>query len=193
MLDPAGNIYVTDWGTSYIRKFTVGGSINTIAGNGASVYSGDGGAATIAMIADPEAVTVDAAGDLFIADFGNNVVREVNHATGIITTVAGNGFGGLSGDNGPATAAQLNRPSALALDSAGDLFIADRYNNRIREVNLNTGIITTFAGQTNNFFGAYGGDNGLATAAYRTAPPASRSIRPATCLSPTKATTASAK
>ena len=89
---------------------------------------------------------MDSAGDLFIADYRNNVIREVNHATGVITTVAGNGSCGYSGDNGQATAAELADPTGVAVDAAGDLFIADSWNNRIREVNLATGVITTVAG-----------------------------------------------
>ena len=84
---------------------------------------------------------MDSAGDLFIADTGNDRVREVNRA-GVITTVAGDGTGGYSGDNGPATAAELYNPTGVAVDSAGDLFIADTANNVVREVNLATGVIT---------------------------------------------------
>ena len=87
----------------------------------------------------PSGVAVDAAGDLFIADSGNNVVREVNARPAIITTVAGNGTAGYSGDGGPATAAELNDPDGVAVDSAGDLFIADSGNNVIREVDSSTG------------------------------------------------------
>ena len=89
---------------------------------------------------------MDSAGDLFIADTDNDRIREVNHATGVITTVAGDGAARLSGDNGPATAAELLGPGGVAVDSAGDLFIADLGNSRIREVNHATGVITTVAG-----------------------------------------------
>ena len=125
-------------------------------------YSGDGGPATAAELNSPTGVAVDAAGDLFIADSGNNRIREVNLATGMITTVAGNGTGGYSGDGGPATAAELDYPEGVAVDAAGDLFIADSDNNRVREVNLSTGMITTVAG---NGTDGYSGDNGPATAA----------------------------
>ena len=110
------------------------GVITTVAGNGISGYAGDGGLATSAELSDPSGVAVDAAGDLFIADAGNNAIREVNPATGVITTVAGNGNAGYAGDGGPAMAAELNDPSAVAVDAAGDLFIADAGNNRVREV-----------------------------------------------------------
>ena len=101
------------------------GDIITVAGDGTAGYSGDGGPATAAELNDPNGVAVDSAGDLFIADTNNNVIREVVKATGDIITVAGNGNAGYSGDNGPATAAELDTPRGLAVDSAGDLFIAD--------------------------------------------------------------------
>ena len=97
----------------------------TAAGNGTAGYTGNNGPATAAELYGPWGVAVDSAGDLFIADTDNNVVREVVKATGDIITVAGNGTAGYSGNNGPATAAELNYPSGVAVDSAGDLFIAD--------------------------------------------------------------------
>ena len=110
------------------------GDIITVAGNGTDGYSGDNGPATAAELDDPVGVAVDAAGDLFIADTYNNVIREVVKATGDIITVAGNGTAGYSGDNGPATAAELDDPSGVAVDAAGDLFIADTVNNVVREI-----------------------------------------------------------
>ena len=138
--------------------------ISTVAGNGTAGYSGDNGPATSAQLNfnTPTGIAVDSAGDLFIPDTKNNRVREVNHATGVITTVAGNGTAGYSGDNGLATAAQLNNPVGVAVDVAGDIFIADSGNNVIREVNHATGVITTFAGTGT---AGYAGDNGSATAA----------------------------
>ncbi|OYV74139.1 MAG: hypothetical protein B7Z74_02775, partial [Deltaproteobacteria bacterium 21-66-5] len=143
------------------------GVITTIAGIGIAGYGGDGGAATAAELNLPSGITVDSSGDVFIADDGNHRVREINHATGVITTVAGDGTGGYSGDGGPATAAKLDYPNDVAVDAARDLFIADRGNNRIREVNHATGVITTIAGD-----GTYGfaGDGGAATAAELAAP-----------------------
>ena len=135
--------------SSYAASSTVIGPnsvITTVAGNGSVCYNGDGIRATAAELQYPDAVALDSAGDLFIADSGNNRIREVNHATGVITTVAGNGTAGYSGDNGPATAAELSSPECVAVDSAGDLFIADSGNNVIREVNHATGVITTVAG-----------------------------------------------
>ena len=136
-------------------------------------------------------MAVDAAGDIFIADTYNNRIREVNHATGVITTVAGKGTPGYSGDGGQATAAELGYPQGVAVDSHGDIFIADSGNNAIREVNHATGVITTVAGD---------GTCGLRRrrrpghrCRARLAPWAWRWTRPATSSSPTTATTASAR
>ena len=122
------------------------GSIGTLAGNGLPSYSGDGGLAAAAQLDLPYGVAVDSAGDVFIADSGNNRIREVNAATHDITIIAGNGTAGYSGDGGPATNAELYSPSGIAVDSAGDLFIADTSNSVIREVNATTHVITTVAG-----------------------------------------------
>jgi len=138
------------------------GIITTVAGNGTQNYSGDGGPATSAALWSPTGVALDGAGNLYIADFGNHRIRKVNAATGIITTVAGNGTQGYSGDGGPATSAMLADPTHLVLDSAGNLIIADPGNNRVRKVTIATGIITTVAG---NGTGAYSGDGGPATSA----------------------------
>jgi sugar lactone lactonase YvrE len=138
------------------------GQINTVAGTGDPGYSGDGGLATAAHVDQPFGIVIDSVGNIFIADIGENRVREVNHSTGVITTIAGNGTAGYSGDGGAATSAQLNNPAGLAVDNNGNLFIADFSNNRIRKVNLATGVITTVAG--NGVYG-YNGDNLQATAA----------------------------
>ncbi len=138
------------------------GDIITVAGNGTAGYKGDKGPATSAELDSPRGIAVDSAGDLFIADTTNNVIREVVQKTGDIITVAGNGTAGYKGDNGPATAAELSTPIGLAIDSAGDLFIADSGNDRYREVVKATGNIITVAG---NGTAGYSGDNGPATAA----------------------------
>ena len=136
------------------------GIISTVAGNGSAGYSGDGGAATAAELNEPLGVTVDASGNLYIADYVNNVIRKVT-PSGIIGTVAGNGTGGYSGDGGAATAAELYGPVGVAVDASGNLYIADYFNNRIRKVTP-SGIIGTVAG---NGTEGYSGDGGAATAA----------------------------
>ena len=139
--------------------------ITTVAGNGFMSYGGDGGQATGAELNDPGGLAVDAAGDIFIADSANSVIREVNHATGVISTIAGDGTAGYAGDSGQATAAELTYPTAVAVDSAGKhLFIADTGNNVIREVDLTTGVISTVAGNFSDGPG-FSGDGGAATLA----------------------------
>lgn len=134
--------------------------ITTVAGNGASTYAGDGGPAVNASMSEPEGVAVDATGNIFIVDEDNNVIRKVN-TSGIISTVAGTGTIGYTGNGGLATLATLNSPASIAIDRKGNLFIADTWNNAIRKVDT-AGIITTVAG---NGLGGYGGDNGQATQA----------------------------
>lgn len=160
--DNAGNIYFTDYASHVVRKIRAStGIITTIAGNYSLVagYSGDGGLAINAILSNPTGICIDASGNLYIADAGNNCIRKINTVTGIISTIAGNGIYGYSGNGGPATTAQLSFPDAVAVDAAGNLYIADEYNYYIREVNAATGIITNVAGN-----GTYGfaGDSGLA-------------------------------
>lgn len=175
--DQAGNLYITDWDRSTIRRVDAAtGIITTVAGTAScgnalytcsSGFAGDGGPATKALLNTPSGLALDKAGNLYIADRDNSRVRKVDASTGVITTVAGGGSpaDGL-GDNGPATSAQLGLPEGLAVDSAGNLFIGD-LNNRVRRVDATTGIITTVAGE-----GGYGfaGDGGSATAAQLASP-----------------------
>jgi sugar lactone lactonase YvrE len=158
--DGAGNIYIADASNERIRKVNTSGIISTIAGNGTMGYSGDGGPATAAELKEPFGTAIDAAGNVYIADYQNSRIRIVN-TSGIIETFAGNGVSGYSGDGGQATAAAINQSTGVALDGAGNLFIADYLNNRVRMVNT-SGIITTFAG---NGTAGYSGDGGQATAA----------------------------
>jgi uncharacterized protein (TIGR03437 family) len=164
-VDASGNLFIADYYNNRIRKVSTSGVISTVAGSGTfgfgtGGFAGDGGPATSAMLKNPGGVVVDAAGNLFIADYGNNRIRKVS-AGGIITTVAGNGTAGFSGDGGPATAARLNGPQSIAVDGSGNLFFAEYFNNRVRKVSAG-GIITTVAGSGN--YGSYG-DGGPAIAA----------------------------
>jgi trimeric autotransporter adhesin len=167
-LDSAGNVYIADSGNNRVRKITAStGIITTVAGNGLEGYSGDDGAATNAELSYPSGLALDSAGNLYIADLDNSVIRKVSKASGMITTVAGNGAVGYSGDGGPAATAELSYPSAVALDVSGNIYIADQGNNCIRKVTVSTGIITTFAG---NGTGGYSGDGGAATSAELSTP-----------------------
>jgi uncharacterized protein (TIGR03437 family) len=162
-VDAAGSLYIADTYNQLVRKVS-NGVITTVAGTGThGPSSGDNSPAISASLYSPSAVAVDAAGNLYIADTGNSRIRKVSN--GIITTVAGNGGYGFSGDNGPATSAQLYDPYGVAVDSAGNLYIADTLNGRIRKVS--NGVITTIAGN-----GTYGfsGDNGPATSAQLSRP-----------------------
>ncbi len=162
-VDSSGNILIADSYNAVIREVSATtGNITTVVGNGFASFYGDGGPATSAALHDATSVAVDSHGDLFIADTLNDRVREVNATTGVITTVAGTGVSGSSGDGGPATAADLNFPTAVAIDSSGNIFIADFNNNEIREVNIATGVITTVAGDGT---AGFSGNGGAATAA----------------------------
>ena len=160
-LDAAGNLYIADRGDHRIRKVAVGtGIISTVAGNGSLGFVGDGGPATAAGLTAPEAVAVDASGNLYIADTGNDRIRKVEAGSGIISTLAGLGCCGASGDGGPATAAYVSSPSGVALDAVGNLYMSD--TARIRKVEAGSGIISTVAGIA---VSGFSGDGGPATAA----------------------------
>ncbi len=163
-VDSFGNLYIADYNNNVVRKVNTNGIITTVAGNvslGGRFY-GDGGAATNAGLWDPAAVTVDSSGRLYIADEGNCAIRLVN-TNGSITTVAGNGSYGYAGDGGAATNALLNDPLGVAVDAWGDIYIADTFNNVMREVDAN-GNISTVAGD-HSLAGTYSGDGGPATGA----------------------------
>lgn len=163
--DGAGNLYIVDYITCTVRKVTPDGIISTVAGNGQPGYSGDGGLATDAKLRRPTRVAIDAAGNLYITDYGNHRIRKVA-TDGIISTIAGNGLPGFSGDGGLAADAIISSPTALAFDDAGNLLFADYGNNRIRKIGTD-GVISTFAG--NGLFGP-AGDGGPATQAALTGP-----------------------
>src|ERR1035437_9880379 len=159
VFDSAQNLYISDSGNNCVRRITPDGIITTVAGNTAAGFSGDGGPGTSASLYLPGGLAVDAIGNLYIADAGNNRIRRLSPA-GVISTVAGRvgGLGDFSGDGGPATNAGLRGPSAVAIDASGNLYIADQQNTRIRRVGAD-GIITTVAG-TGQF--GFSGDGGLA-------------------------------
>ncbi len=159
-VDASGNLYISEYGNHRIRKVDGSGTITTIAGTGVAGYAGDGGPATTASLSGPGNVVLGPAGALYIADSNNDRIRVVD-ASGIITTVAGVGTSGYSGDGGPAASAQLDSPTGIVLDSTAALVFADTYNNRIRRVSA-TGIITTIAGTG---VAGYSGDGGPATSA----------------------------
>ena len=177
-VDGAGNLYIADLENHRIRKVDAAGTITTVAGTGESGYGGDGGPATEARLDEPSGITVDGAGNLYIADTWNHRIRKVD-AAGTITTVAGTGetgFGGdggpvtgwygFGGDGGPATEAILPYPYGVTVDEAGNLYIADGVNHRIRKVDA-AGTITTVAGtgESGWWAGGFGGDGGPATEA----------------------------
>jgi sugar lactone lactonase YvrE len=159
-VDAAGNLYIPDPDYNRVSKYSDTQGTSFVAGNGTIGFSGDGGPATQAQLDTPADVSVDTAGNFYIADMNNNRIRKVD-TNGIITTIAGNGSRGLSGDGGPATQAELAVPSGVAVDAAGNVYIADSGNARIRRIDK-TGTIRTIAGTGNP---QYSGDGGGATQA----------------------------
>jgi sugar lactone lactonase YvrE len=153
--DAAGNMYIADGLNNRIRKVNTSGVISRVAGIGTPGYSGDGGPAIAAELYQPNGIAVDAAGNIYVSENVNNCIRKIN-TSGIITTVAGNGTGGFSGDGGPATSAQLQSPFDVDVDAAGNIYIADALNKRIRKVNT-SGVISTFAGLGTSSFSGDGG------------------------------------
>ena len=154
-VDGAGHLYIADRSSNRVRKVDSTGTITTVAGTGEFGFSGDGSPATQAEINSPYGVAADGAGNLYIADRGNERIRKVD-STGTITTIAGTGERGFSGDGGPATQAWVNSPDSVVVDGAGSLYISHRNNNRVRKVD-STGTITTIAGTGERGFGGDGG------------------------------------
>ncbi len=162
-VDAAGHVYVADSGNNRVRRIDAGtGLITTVAGTGRSGDGGDGGPATEARLDYPDGIAVDAAGHVYVADRRNGRVRRIDAETAVITTVAGTGGHGFGGDGGPAIEAQLNNPSGLAMDAAGNVYVADSGNNRVRRIEAETGLITTVAGTGEN---GTSGDSGPAAEA----------------------------
>ncbi len=143
---PDGALYICDTDNHVIRKVARDGIITPVAGNGTRGYSGDGGPALKAQLNEPYEVRFDKMGNMFFVERLNHLVRRVDAKTGVITTIAGTGKAGFSGDGGPAIAAELNQPHSIQFDATGDLYICDILNHRIRKVTMKTGVITTFAG-----------------------------------------------
>jgi streptogramin lyase len=143
---PDGAFYYCEYTGQRIRKITPDGIISTIAGTGQVGFSGNGGPATAATFNKPHELRFDAQGDMFIVDMVNNAIRKIDMKTGILTTIAGNGKKGYSGDGGPAKDAQFNQPHSIQFGPEGDLYICDIGNHVIRRIDMKTGLISTFAG-----------------------------------------------
>ncbi len=156
--DEAGNVYIADTGNHRIRKVATSGVITTLAGTGAAGAAGDGGPADAARLSSPGGLAVDRQGNLYIADAGNHRIRRVS-SVGAISTVAGTGTAGYSGDGGLATAAMLFGPEGVSVDQDGNLYVAEETNGRVRKISIG-GVITTVAGASH-----FGGDGGPATSA----------------------------
>jgi sugar lactone lactonase YvrE len=157
---PSGELYIADSGNDRIRRVDGTGTITTVAGTGIAGYSGDGGPATAAQFDGPRGLAGDGAGNLYVADDNNHRIRRIDGA-GVVTTLAGTGTGGFSGDGGPAVSAQLDHPRGVAVDGRGNVFIADSMSARVRMVDPG-GVIATVAGCGRQ---GYGGDGGPATVA----------------------------
>jgi hypothetical protein len=168
VVDSLGNLYFADQEGNRIRKVSTSNIITTIAGPTtgtgavAGSFSGDGGPATSATLKSPAGLAIDSSGNIFFADCGNNRVRKINASNGYISTIAGTGTDGYSGDGGPATSAKLSTPESVAVDSAGNVYIVDNGNSVIRKVTISTGYISTVVG---NGVAGFGGDGGAALSA----------------------------
>ncbi len=143
---PDDALYVCDTANHRVRKISPDGTITTVAGTGEPGWSGDGGPATAAKLHEPYEVRFDPAGNVFWVERLSHTVRKLDRKTGIVTTVAGNGTAGFSGDSEPATRAQLSDPHSIGFDRTGDLYICDVRNHRLRKLDMKTGEISTFAG-----------------------------------------------
>lgn len=143
---PDGAIWYTEYTGQRIRRVTPDGKIETMAGNGKKGYTGDGGPATAASFDLPHEIRFDKAGNYYIADMSNHAIRKVDAKTGIITTLAGTGRGGYTGDGGPSEKAELKQPHSIQFGPDGDLYICDIGNHVIRKIDMKTGKISTFAG-----------------------------------------------
>jgi trimeric autotransporter adhesin len=159
-VDNTGNVYIADADNNVVRKVNSAGIITTVVGNGIAGYSGDGGPATNASLAQPLGIAFDGNGNMFVADGFNHCIRKIS-PSGIISTYAGNGIGGYSGDYGPATAASMQYPCGVAVDRSCNVYVTDWYDQRVRKI-FTSGTITTVAG---NGTAGFSGDGGPSVAA----------------------------
>jgi DNA-binding beta-propeller fold protein YncE len=176
-LDPANNVYIADTGNHCIRKLAlVSGAyvITTIAGTGGTKGStGDGSAASAAYLYRPNSLAVDSNSNVYIADTFNNRIRVITKSTGVIKTIVGTGAVGLAGDGSAASSARLNQPYGVAVDSSGNVYVADTYNYRVRMLELSTGVIRSVDALSSSLISPYGialsvdGDSLYVTSAYQ--------------------------
>jgi sugar lactone lactonase YvrE len=165
-VDSFGDIYIADTDNHCIRKVNLYGVIIAVAGTGTDGYNGDGDSATSAQLNTPRGVAVDSDRNIYIADTFNHRIRKVDYSSGMISTIAGTGTDGYNGDDGLATSIQLRNPYGVAVDSYGNIYIADAGHHRIRKVDSSSGMISTIAGTgTDGFSHGYSGDGGPATSA----------------------------
>ena len=151
VIGPDGGLYWADFGSNRVLRLDLTAKrINVIAGTGAKGHAGDGGPAKAALLSAPHEVRFDSKGNIFVAERDSHVVRHIDMKTQVITTAAGTGVAGYSGEGGPATQAQLNQPHSIVLDKADNVLICDINNNRVRKIDARTGMITTFAGTGEN-------------------------------------------
>ena len=176
-LDSMGNLFFAEY--AKVRRIDTNGIITTVAGDGTAGNDGDGGPATLAHLKKPVGIVMGPDGSLYISDNEANRIRKID-ATGIISTIAGSGLGGYGGDGGPATEALISYPSGMVLDSKGNLFFADYYNNRVRKIDTD-GIITTYAGQSGTLLYSYP-DDGVPADTTDVCQPVSVAMGPDGCL-----------
>jgi DNA-binding beta-propeller fold protein YncE len=151
VIGPDGNLYWADFGSNRVLRLDLTAKrVNVIAGTGTKGHAGDGGQAKTALLSAPHEVRFDSKGNIFVAERDSHVVRHIDMKTQVLTTVAGTGAAGYSGDGGPAVQAQLNQPHSIVLDKADNVLICDINNNRVRKIDARTGIISTFAGTGEN-------------------------------------------
>ena len=143
---PDRALYLCEVDNHVIRRIAADGTISTVAGTGKRGYAGDGGAATNALLNEPYEIRFDASGNMLFVEMKNHLIRRVNAKTGVISTIAGDGQPGFSGDGGPASKAHFNQPHSIQLDAQGNVFICDIGNHRLRRIDARTGAISTFAG-----------------------------------------------